>query len=98
MSATRRSVSAICVAVPLVALGLFYGGTNPVTLVFIGATMQALMLPLLGIAALYFRYRQSDERLRPSRLFDVCLVISCLGLLVSGGWVAIEGFAKYLRG
>ena len=83
--------------VPLIALGMFYSGLNPVTLVFIGATMQALMLPVLGMAALYFRYRQSDERIRPSRLFDVCLIVSCLGTLVSGGWVAIEGFSRYLK-
>jgi hypothetical protein len=95
--AHRRSVSAICVVVPLIALAIFYSGANPVTLVFVGATMQALMLPVLGVAALYFRYRQSDERIRPSRLFDVCLVVSCLGLLVSGGWVAIEGISKYLK-
>ncbi len=95
--AHRRSVSTICVIVPLIALGFFCSGVNPVTLVFIGATMQALMLPVLGMAALYFRYRQSDERIRPSRLFDVCLIVSCLGTLVSGGWVAIEGFSKYLK-
>ena len=96
--AHQRSVSAICVVVPLIALGLFYSGANPVTLVFIGATMQALMLPLLGISALYFRYRKADERIRPSRMFDVCLVVSCLGLLVSGGWVVFEGISKYWRG
>jgi Mn2+/Fe2+ NRAMP family transporter len=93
-NAHRRSVSAVCVGVPLVALCIFASGMNPVTLVFIGATMQALMLPVLGYAALYFRYKRMDERLRPSRLWDTCLVISCIGLAVAGGWLVIDQITK----
>jgi hypothetical protein len=50
--------------------------------------MQAIMLPMLGGAALYFRYRQSDERLKPNLKWDVLLWISFIGLLIAGGWLA----------
>ena len=93
-AAHRRSVSIICVAVPLIAVGIFSTGANPVTLVFIGATMQALMLPLLGFAALYFRYKKTDPRIRPSVLWDVFLVISSLGLFVAGSWLAFDRLWK----
>jgi hypothetical protein len=46
--------------------------------------MQAIGLPLLGGAALYFRYRRCDPRVAPSRLWDVCLWLSVLGLCIAG--------------
>jgi len=47
------------------------------------------MLPMLAAAALYFRYRRCDERIAPGRLWDVCLWLSALGLLIAGTWAAL---------
>ena len=44
------------------------------------------MLPMLGFAALYFRYTATDPRLAPTKLWDAMLIVSCLGLLVAGAW------------
>jgi hypothetical protein len=60
----------------------------PVVLVLASGVMQAIMLPMLGAAALYFRYRQSDKRLEPNWKWDVLLWISFIGLLIAGGWLA----------
>ena len=60
----------------------------PVVLVLASGVMQAFMLPMLGGAALYFRYRQGDKRLTPSLKWDVLLWISFIGLLIAGGWLA----------
>jgi hypothetical protein len=43
-------------------------------------------LPLLGIAALYFRYFRCDHRLQPGKLWDFCLWLSCAAMLTAGGW------------
>jgi hypothetical protein len=48
--------------------------------------MGALMLPLLGVAALFFHYRRCDARLVPGRLWDAGLWLSCADLFVAGGY------------
>jgi len=91
-----RLLSFYSVVLPLICLGLFVTGINPVKLVLLGGTMQAIMLPMLGFAALYFRRYMSDSRLRPSPLWDVLLVVSCIGLFIAGGWNAYSEVAKLL--
>ena len=74
---------------PLVSL-LFYSLVRaPVKLVLLGGVMQAIMLPMLGAAALYFRYTLPEKRLAPGKLWDVFLWTSTLGMLVAGGWLAL---------
>ncbi len=46
--------------------------------------MQAIMLPMLAFAALFFRYRRCDSRIEPGPLWDVLLWISAAGMLVAG--------------
>jgi len=82
----QRSVAVISAVLPLISLTIYLTGANPVTLVLISGTMQATMLPVLGYAALHFRYRKTDPRLKPSLTWDVFLIISCLGLLIAGLW------------
>ncbi|MBW3539946.1 MAG: Nramp family divalent metal transporter [Planctomycetes bacterium] len=81
-----RSVSALSVLVPVVCLGVYWSGINPVRAILLSGMMQALLLPMIGLGALYARYQRTDERLRPSPLWDACLIISCVGLLVAGAY------------
>jgi len=60
--------------------------------VLVGALMQALMLPVLGFASVYFRFTRTDPRLKPGRVWDTLLVVSFLGLLVTGLWNLYELF------
>ena len=69
-----------CCEVPLI----FLTGWNPVRLVVIGGLVQSLVLPAIGFSALYLRFRLTDERLRPGRLWDAALILSCLSLLTVG--------------
>ncbi|MGH9174035.1 MAG: divalent metal cation transporter, partial [Vicinamibacterales bacterium] len=81
----RRSVSMLSCLVPLVCLAVYLApGANPVALVIAGGVAQATLLPMIGVGAVYLRWTRSDARLRPSPLWDVCLLVSCLGLLVAG--------------
>lgn len=66
---------------------LFYAVLRaPVALVLAGGMMQATMLPVLGYAALYYRYKRNDSRLPSSWVRDALLWISVAGLLVAGIW------------
>ncbi len=75
-------------AFPIISLTIFYFIPKPVTLVAVSGLTQAIMLPMLGAAALFFRYRRCDSRLRPSRVWDGWLWLSCTGLLIAGAWGA----------
>ena len=78
---------------PLAALSIFLFVKAPVALVLAGGVAQAVMLPLLGVAALYFRYRRSDRSLRSGIWWDVMLWLSFLGFVLVGGWSVYNALA-----
>lgn len=78
-----------CTLFPLISLSFFVLIPAPDQLVLASGVMQAIMLPMLGGATLYFRYPRCDPRITPGRLWDVMLWISAFGLLVAGGWLAL---------
>ncbi len=82
----RRVVRGISTALPLICLIAFVAFPEPVHLIKIAGMTQAIMLPMLGFAALYFRYRETDVRLRPGIAWDIALAISSLALLVTAWW------------
>ena len=63
---------------------IYLTGWNPVRLIVVGGLAQSLVLPVIGFAALYLRYKLTDARLHPGRLWDAALILSCLSLLVVG--------------
>lgn len=75
-----RWVRIFCVVFPLVDLVLFLFVKNPVLMVTIGGFVQAMMLPMIGAAALFLRYRRTDPRLRPGVAWDVFLWLSVAAL------------------
>ena len=77
---------------PLMALGLYlFLNQAPATMILWSGITQAIMLPILGVAALYFRYKCTDvEELRPTKIWDVFLWISVAGMFAVGIWTAYE--------
>lgn len=95
-SAHDRWLKGLSIGLPLFCLAVFVAGGDPVTLVLFSGLMQAMMLPMLAGAALYFRYTKTDPRLRPSRLWDVFLILSAIGMLVTGLWGANVKIAEFV--
>ena len=85
-AAYRYWVRVFCITLPLLFLASSAFFQAPKELVLAGGFMGALMLPLLGVAALYFRYRRCDARLVPGKVWDFSLWVSCAGLFVAGGY------------
>lgn len=80
---------------PLLSLVVYILFPKPTRLVLASGVMQAIMLPMLAGAALYFRFRMCDTRLRPGILWDVGLCTSSLGMLVAGGWLAASKLLSF---
>lgn len=77
-------VRLFCATFPFLSLAVYVVHKDPVGLVLISGMMQAIALPMLGAAALYFRYRRCDARITPGRLWDLCLWCSVVGLCIAG--------------
>jgi Mn2+/Fe2+ NRAMP family transporter len=71
---------------PLVCFVIFVCFPQPVVLVLLSGLMQALMLPMLAFAAIFFRYRMVDRRIRPGIVWDAFLILSALAMLLLATW------------
>ena len=80
----RDAVRVASVALALVAAAAFIFWSQPVTLVLVGATGQALMLPFLGGAAVYLHYRRTRRVLGSRGSWVVALWISALAMAALG--------------
>lgn len=79
-----RLVTVISAMLPMACVLAFLVFQAPVALILIAGLAQLTMLPMLGFAAIWFRFYRTDERLRPGRLWDTALLLSFLALVVSG--------------
>ena len=91
-----RWMRAFCVLFPIVSLVFCIFIRHPVQLILASGVMQATMLPMLAGAALYFRYRRSDRRITPGRLWGLMLWLSAAGMLLAGGWIAVTKLLQLL--
>ena len=92
-----RWVRWFCIVFPLIDLVLFLFVKNPVRMVMIGGFVQALMLPMVGGAALFLRYRRTDRRLAPGLLWDLFLWLS-VAALTATAYVGLRDQVLKLRG
>lgn len=80
---------------PFLCLTIYLFLPEPRALVLLSGVVQGLMLPMLAGAAVYFRYRKTDERIRPTSLaWDALLWLSFAGMLITGLWTAASHWLK----
>jgi hypothetical protein len=92
----RRSVKWMCAILPAVCGITYIMGVKPVVAIIMSGVMQSIMLPMLGGAAIYFRYKYCDDRLKPTRKSDILLIVSAIGLLIAGVFAAYTKVASFL--
>ncbi len=80
----QRVVRIACVSLPVLYFIMFVAFGSPVSLVTIGAVAQALMLPFLALAGLYFLYFQTDKELKPGPVWTGFLWVSVLLMTATG--------------
>jgi hypothetical protein len=67
---------------------------QPVAMVLASGIAQSVMLAAIGAAVVYFRWRETDPRLAPSRAWDGLLAASVAGLVTVGLWTLWEKIAS----
>jgi manganese transport protein len=95
----RLRVISLILPISWVAIYLIWG--QPVTLVVIGAVAQGLMLPFLGVLAVWLHHRHPVAAVQSGRPWRVALWLSALSMATAGGyqvWMAARGpFAQLWR-
>ncbi len=71
---------------PLIGLVSMLIIRRPVFLILAAGIFQSMMLPIVAVVAVAFRYRTCDKRILPGRAWDVLLVTCVLILVVMGVW------------
>ena len=89
-AARLRVVRAACVGLPIASGTVYFLFPQPVILVLIGAIGQALMLPFLGAAALYFHHRRLAGVIHSSIIWTVSLWLSALAMMLAGGYQLVQ--------
>jgi len=86
-----------CVLLPIAFTTVYLLVGEPVTLVFVGALAQALMLPFLACAALYFYYRRTEKSLLPGKAWAACLWFAAAAMTAVGVYKLIEEIGKRMK-
>lgn len=85
-----------CVLLLTFSAILFVIWGTPVTLVFVGALAQALILPFLAGAAVYFRFQEREPALQPGLLWTTFLCLAALAMTAVGIYQLITEIGKHL--
>jgi hypothetical protein len=64
----------------------------PVLMVTIGGIATFIMLLIIVIAGLYYRFRSKDQLLSPGTFYKAALLISCLSIIFVGVYGVIKLF------
>ena len=88
----KKTIALLSVIFPVIWSLLYFQFQAPGLMIIIGGSLTTLILFIVVFAALVMRYRWLPAALRPSRLADLILWLSCLAIAGAG----IYAIAKYL--
>lgn len=81
-----RMIHWLSISIPVLALVLFLAFKEPKWMVVVGGFGQALMLPIISFATIYFRYRKMDRRMEPRRITDILMWIAAISITLVAGY------------
>jgi Mn2+/Fe2+ NRAMP family transporter len=93
----RRWIVAFCVLTPILDLLLYVTFGNPVQMVIIGGFAQAVTLPMIAAAAVFLRYRRTDQRLTAGKVWDAFLWVSFVALCGAAAYGLYDVYGKVMK-
>ncbi|WP_040593125.1 Nramp family divalent metal transporter [Schlesneria paludicola] len=91
-----RVVHWVSLLIPVIALLLFLTFKEPRWMVVVGGFGQALTLPIITAATIYFRYRKLDRRLTPSLIIDLMLWLAFISITCVAIYALRDQVMKFL--
>ena len=95
-AARARYRNLFVVLLTVVPVGLIFIFTDPVQMVRIGGIAQAMMLPVIGLGAVYLRHRHLPKDIQPSQWVTVGLWVATALIVWLMGYSVIEAIRKML--
>ena len=95
-AARLRFVRIGCVVLPIASGTVYFLFPQPVVLVLIGAVGQALMLPFIGFAAVYFHHKRLSGVIDSSAVWVLCLWLAALSMTLAGGYQLVQSIRPLL--
>lgn len=92
----HRMVRWLCAIVPLAWTILYLIWGSPVTLVFVGAVAQGLMIPFLALLALWLNHRQTDSALRTGNAWRAWLWAATICMVAVGVYQVVVEVGKLI--
>ncbi len=80
--ARQKRISIFCLLFPMVALLLYLYARDPKLMVKAGGIAQAATLPMIGLATLYFRYKNVAKGIQPLWITDLLLWIAVVAIVI----------------
>jgi Mn2+/Fe2+ NRAMP family transporter len=78
-----------CLVLPLLSFVLFCFIPKPKGWIIFAGMLQTLMLPLLGYAAIRFRFEAGGKEFRTRKFGDIMIFVSAFALFIAGGWLLL---------
>lgn len=88
----RRMIAIFAWFFPLAWAFLFVFIQQPVIMVLSGGIVGSLILLLVVFAVFQFRYRRLDPAFKPTKIYDIALWMSALGII----WISMYGLVQLL--
>ena len=95
-SQRARFIHWISLMIPVIALCLFLAFKEPKWMVVVGGFGQALTLPMITAATIYFRYRKLDRRITPPLLLDILLWIAFVSITLVAAYALRDQILKFI--
>jgi manganese transport protein len=84
MKVRMRTIRWLAVVFPVLWTIAFLLIKLPVLMVTIGGIATFIMLLIIVIAGLFYRFRSADQMLSPGKFYNLALLISCLSIIFVG--------------
>lgn len=91
----KKAIGFFAWVIPAIWATLFLFVEKPAMMVFLGGVATVVILLIVVYAALYFRYRRLDARLRPTQIYDILLWTSAVAIALVAGYVAWDTLKSF---
>lgn len=87
-----RTIRILAVIFPILWTIAFLLVKLPVLMVTIGGIATFIMLIIVVVAGIYFRFGRKEQLLTPGRIYNVALIICCLAIVMVGIYSVVKLF------
>jgi manganese transport protein len=88
----RRTIRVLAVVFPVLWTIAFLVVKLPVLMVTIGGLATFIMLLIVVVAGIYFRFRKEYQVLSPGRIYNFFLILSCISIVMVGVYGLVRLF------